>query len=122
MKNCTLKPFRGCGNSRFGTSVSVTNPSAPVGAVWPDTTRGVARMNTFAPLTGRPPRAVIRTRTVIGAVLLRTGFGENWTDATTRRSPPALSSLTGTAPVAGGGGWFEPTTPVGFEMAEVEPR
>jgi hypothetical protein len=26
-------------------------------------------MNTFAPLTGRPPRAVIRTRTTIGAVL-----------------------------------------------------
>ena len=30
MKNCTLKPFRGCGNRRFGTSVSVTQPSACV--------------------------------------------------------------------------------------------
>ena len=49
-------------------------------------------MNTVAPLTGRPPRAVIRTRTVIGAVRLVTGFGENCTDATTRRSPAACSS------------------------------
>ena len=79
-------------------------------------------MNTFAPLTGRPPRAVIRTRAVIGAVLLVTGFGENCTDATTRRSPAAFSSLTGRPPPGFGGGWFEPTTPVGFEMADVEPR
>ena len=79
-------------------------------------------MNTLAPLTGRPPRAVIRTRTVIGAVRLVTGFGENCTDATTRRSPAAFRSPTGIPPLEGGGGWFDPTTPVGFEIAEVEPR
>ncbi len=28
MKNCTLNPLRGCGNCWFGTSVSVTKPSA----------------------------------------------------------------------------------------------
>ncbi len=32
-------------------------------------------MNTRAPLTGRPPRAVTFTRAVIGVVLLVTGFG-----------------------------------------------
>ena len=53
----------------------VTQPSPPVICVCPWTTRGVARMNTRAPLTGRPPRAVTCTRAVIGAVLLLTGLG-----------------------------------------------
>ena len=82
MKNCTLNPLRGCGNCWFGTSVSVTNPSAPVVCVCPSTTLGVARMNTCAPLTARPPLAVIFTRAVIGAVRLVTGFGLNPTEAT----------------------------------------
>jgi hypothetical protein len=102
MKNCTLNPLRGRGNWLFGTSVSETQPSEAVWAVWPCTTRGVARMNTAAPLTGLPPRAVTRTRAVIGAVRLVTGFGENWTVATTRRSPAACRLPTGMA-VPGGG-------------------
>src|SRR3990170_2606811 len=38
----------------------------------------------------------------------------------TRRSPAAFRSPT--ASELPGGGWFEPTTPVGFEIADVEPR
>ena len=77
-------------------------------------------MNTDAPLTGRPPRAVILTRAVIGAVRLVTGFGLKLTDATTSLSPAALRSPTGTeVPGAGGGGgWVPGTTPVGFEIAD----
>src|SRR3972149_9115656 len=41
----------------------------------------------------------------------------------TRGSPAALRSPTATElPGGGGGGWFEPTMPVAFEIAEVEPR
>src|SRR5918992_3340807 len=79
-------------------------------------------MNTIAPRTGRPSLFVTRTRAVIGAVRLLTGFGENWTCATTRRSPAARRFPTATElPGGGGGGSFDPTLAVGFESAEREP-
>src|SRR5262249_24074532 len=121
MKNCTLWPSRGAGKDAFGTSVSVVHPSAVVW-VWPWTTLGVARMNTRAPSTDLPPRAVTCTRTEIGAVRLVTRFGENLTCASTSRSPAACRLPTGSEPPGEGGGVPPPTTPVWFEIADVDPR
>ena len=101
MKNCTLKPFRGCGKVPFGTGQGDPTVALCLQGLFLDYL-GVARMNTDAPLTGRPPLAVTRTRAVIGAVRLVTGLGENCTVATTRRSPAACRLPTGIALPGGG--------------------
>src|SRR5262245_5970390 len=81
-------------------------------------------MKTRAPFTARPPRAVTWTRTVIGSTRLVTGFGENRTCDTTRRSPAACSELTDSEPpvLPPPPLLLPPTVDVGFEIADVEPR
>src|SRR5262245_10166226 len=119
MKNCTF-PFT-AGKCRNGCSWYATQPSAALG--WrspPVVRRGTERMKTSAPRTARPRWSVTLMRAVIGLTRLRTGFGENRTCETTRRSPPALSDSTETElPV--GGGVPPPTAPVWFDSADREP-
>ena len=120
MKNCTLKPLRAAGTAGSGrASASPRRRPGPDGLPLDDPRRPPHEDERA--LDGRPPRAVTWTRAVIGAVRLVTGFGLKLTEATTRRSPAALRSPTGSEPLGGGCCPPPPTTPVGLEMAD-EPR